>query len=146
MVTANITLQHTGINSGTAVRILADKVTVAGKKNNTAKPDANGTDHTEVQTNTFENLKYNISGVHYDTSVANSLQYTDVLILYKEKYNRGNAATLIVTYGNSTILPNLAGETSGISVILDDFNFPIDVKDSRNGYMPIGTLSFIETK
>ena len=138
-------LQSTSINEGTPVKILSGQVMVQGKCNNVYTPDALGLDLSEVQTNTFENLKYNISGVHL-TNALNTLTYNDVLTMYKEKYSGSNYNLLTITYGNGLVLPNLSQETTGIKVILDTFSLPISAIDSKDGKLPILNLTFVETK
>lgn len=142
--TASVLLTHTGINSGAAVRVLCSGVKLSGIKNNNKKPNANANSMAEVQTQTYENLKYLVDGIKF-TGEANVLSFADILVLYKELYNGSNAATLNVTYGNNTVLSGLA-ESTDISVIMDTFNFPIDVKTSKDGYLPVGSIVFTETK
>ena len=144
MTSALALLTHTAVNGGTPVRIMCDSITPSGTKNNNKKPNANGQSMPEVQTQTYENLKYLLGGVHY-TGVANQLAYTDILALYTSKYNGSNAAVLNITYGDGLVLPGLSGSTD-IDVILDIFSLPISAKDSKNGKLPVGSLTFSETK
>ena len=146
-----VTLTHPSINSGTAVRVLCDNVTVSGKKNNKYDPNANLTgDIVEVQTQSIENPMYRVQGIHF-TGASGTLTYPMFLTLYRHKY--GGAAetgalapvTLNVTYGSGTALVGVDGSTTNIKVIMEDFNFPIDVKDSAGGYLPIGNANFRET-
>jgi hypothetical protein len=151
---ATITLTHPSINGGAAVHILCDRITVSGKKTVIANPNSNSTDElVEVQTQSVENLSYSVAGIHY-TGASGTLTYGDVLILLRHKYG-GAAATganaqalLTVTYGQAGSTTNLIGfdgSTTSIPVVLKDFNFPIDTRDSKEGYMPIGSLTFLET-
>lgn len=142
-MTANIALQHTDINSGVAVNIICDAVTVSGKKNIVSTPYANVSGPSEVQTKAPENFKYVISGVHF-TDDANTLTWDHVITLYKATYDGTNYATLNVNYGDSKVLNGLSQSTD-IKVVLEVPNLPISARDSRNGYLPVGTLTFIET-
>lgn len=145
-MTANILLTHTAVNGGTPATIICDKVTVSGKKNIIQKPYANGLSLSEVQTKSFENLKYVISGVHL-TDGTNILDWDDVLALYKASYDGTDAATLNITYGKTgaeKVLNGLSASTD-IKVILETPSLPIDARDSKGGYLPVATLTFIET-
>ena len=137
-----LTLAHSTIGT---VDVFANSVTVSGKKNNIVKPRVNGDDLAYVQTQSYENLKYIISGVNF-TGVAGSFAYTDLLELYKVKYDGTNPIIMRVVYGNNITLPNLSEATTGIYVMLDDFSFPIDVTATKDGYIPKASLTFTETK
>ena len=83
---AEVTITHPDINSGNSVRILCNGVTVSGNKNVDSTPNANiGTGPVEVQTQSFENLTYNINGINY-TEESGTLTWDNVLTLYKSKY------------------------------------------------------------
>ena len=141
---ARVTIQHADINSGVAVRVKCTGVSVGGKKNNNKTPNANGDDLVYVQTQSYENLTYSISGIHY-TGESGILSWADVITLYKAKNTSTNYAVLTVTYGDSTQLTGLAG-TTDIKVALDTLNFPISTIDSKEAYLPVGSLTFTETK
>ena len=147
---ALITLQHPDINSGTAVRIVGAKVLVSGKTNIQLKPNVLSTNYpTEIQTNTPENIIYNITGVHL-TGESNTLSYSNVLTLYKLNYASLDHATypqivLTVEYGDTALVSSGASASTSIPVMLDSFTLPIDVKMSKDGYMPIVTMIFKET-
>lgn len=158
---AIVTIESTDL-SPTIKRILCSSVVIAGKRNIDAKPNANLDGPIEVQTLAFENLGISLQGVRFLPSTTGNLDtttsprstistftYDDMLTLFKQKYNGSNAAKLKVVYGNTTLgqatLVGLEG-SSPIPVILKDFSFPIDVRDSRDGYMPMATLNFQETK
>ena len=145
---ATVTLKHEDINGGVAVRVLCDSITLGGIKNIVSKSNANIDGPVEVQTQSFENPVINMQGVHFVATADYSgsdtiLTFADVLILYKHKYNGSNQVILNVTYGN-TNLTSLSG--TDIPVVLKTFNLPIKIKQSKGGYLPVGTLTFVETK
>lgn len=81
--------------------IMANSVTVSGSKNTDETPDVNIQDNpVEVQTQSFENFKYTVSGVHY-TNATGTLTWDDVITLYKKRYNGTNYSILNIAYGNS---------------------------------------------
>jgi hypothetical protein len=137
-----VTLTQTSINSGSAIRVLCDAVRVGWKNNVIVEPSANGTAVVEAQTQGFENPTYVLSGVHF-TSIG--LTYAQLLSLAKIKYTGSNPITLSVTYGNGTSLVGSDGTSTSIKVAIKDFSFPIDVTDSKNGVMPIGSITLVET-
>lgn len=141
----SLQIKHTSINGGSYINISSNNVTVGGKKNNIASPNANlNGSIVEVQTQSIENLTYNIPNVHF-TGSSTVLSYADVLTLYRATFDGTNPAYLKVVYGTATSLVGVDGTTVEIPVILQSFSFPVNVKDSRDGYMPIGNLTFIET-
>ena len=146
-MTAEVRLVSSQITAPTDVRILCERVTVSGKKNTVVKPNANGDNITEVQTQGFENPKYILAGVRFDPNASESiLTYKNVLELLKAKYNGSSQVLLQVTYGTSNTLLSTSDLTStSIPVVLESFTFPVDVRDSRDGYLPVATLSFVET-
>lgn len=146
--TTQVLLTHTAINSGTAVRVLCNKITPSGTKNIIAKPNATGEELVEIQTQSFENPVYKIDGIHF-TDESNILTYANILTLYKARYNGSNAITLNVTYGGDSAKSLVAAcdtTSTDISVIMKTYNCPIDVTDSKDGYMPIGSITLQETK
>lgn len=138
-------LTHASINSGTPVRLLCTNINISGKTNISVEPDANGNNQVEVHKQSYENLIYNISGLHF-TGAANTLTYTDLLTLYRAKYGGSYApAYLTATYGDGTVLKGVDGSTTSIKVLLESFNFPISMTDSKNGYMPVANVVLRET-
>jgi hypothetical protein len=140
---ASVTLTHSSINSGNPVEIKCNVVSISGKRNTEKAPNANADGPVEIQTQGYENLVYNITGIRY-TGAAGTLTWDDVLTLYKEGYDGTNYATLNITYGESTTLKGLEG-SANIKVILETPNLSISAEDSRNAYLPMGTLKFSET-
>ena len=127
-----------------AIIVKGTSVTPGGKKNIDVSPSANIEGPVKVQTQSFENLNFQIQGVHY-TGEAGTLTWANVLTLYRHKFDNSNPAYLEVTYGDTKQLTGSDGVTTKIPVILESFNFPISTKDSKNGYMPVGSLTFKET-
>jgi len=136
------------IYNGTTYRVLCDKVLIGGKKSIDVKPYANAGGPVEGQTLAYENLKYSITGIRY-TGDSGTLTWPIMLEMYKQAYGGASATgengpiVLNVTYGTSSLV-GLEGSTD-IKVLLSAFNFPVDAKDSRNGYLPIGSITLEET-
>jgi len=154
---ASVTLKHPLINSGAEVRVLCSNISISGSCNINAKPNAYQlTSHEpgEAQKISTENLRYSISGVHF-TNQSGTFKYIDLLTLYKSRFAAVDDATypeieLRVIYGSTplvsgTMTVNQVTQDTVINVLLTDFSFPIDVTDSREGYMPVGTMNFVET-
>lgn len=153
MYPSQVTLTHSSINSGAAVNVLCDSIQVGGKKTIAANPNANMGDQVEVQTVAADNLRYVMRNVHYalaSTSLSGStLTYPQMLNLWKLRNVPGQEITMRVTYGkalaSTSFLPGYDGTTQAIKVVLTDFDYPVDVKDSVGGYKPVGSLTFVET-
>jgi hypothetical protein len=146
MAIASVTLTSS-LLSPSVKTVRAVGVTVAWKNNNTADPYVNGTTAAKVQTQTFENPTYALTGVHFDGG-NNVLTYADLLLLAKLRYNGSNSIKLTVVYGLAGSTSNLVasdGSTTAIPVVLRDFTFPIIVTESTGGYRPVATINFQET-
>jgi len=144
-----LTIEHPGFApiSGSKVRrVLAVQVTTSGRKTVKTEPLPSGDRKSEAQTQGYENLKYAVTGIHFDPDTPNHLTWGDILILYKHRFDGTNPAIMKVSYGISTAreLTDSDGNTE-IPVILESFSFPVNVSESRGGYMPVGTLTFTET-
>jgi hypothetical protein len=141
-----VTLTHPSINSGLAVTIFCDSIVITGKKNIGNEPYVAGTAQAEVHTQSFGNLAINMGGIHF-TGAANTFTYPMLLTLYRAKYDKTtpNTCYLNVTYGGSTALVGVDGTTTNIKVVMESFNFPVSTKDSKNAYMPVGSINWIET-
>jgi len=140
----SVTLTNTAINSGSPVRLLCNNVLVSGTKNNVQKPNANGVAEVEVQTQSFENLKYVIQGLNI-TGVAGTLTFDDIKILYKQKYDGTNASVLNISYGNDISVTSLSGATDIPVVMTEGFTVPFNVKTIRNAAIQVGSITFRET-
>jgi hypothetical protein len=139
----SVTITHPSVNSGVAVTVKGRQILPSGKRNIIAKPKANMGTQARAQIQSAENLRYVISGVHF-TGTAGQLSYTDILTLYRST----TLATLTVTYGktgSTSTLKGFDGSTTAIQVALESFNFNIDMSDSKEGYMPTATLTFVES-
>lgn len=153
MTNKSFTLTHPDINGGDPVRVLAPSISIAGKKNVTAKPDANGNEIVKVQDQSYENLKFSLQNVKIpsnDDGVDHSLDYDDLITLYTTKYDDTKVALLQITYGNkdnsaSVDLTGSEGLTF-IYVVMDTFNATIDTSNTVDGYVPSATITFVETK
>lgn len=140
----SVLLTNTAINSGNPVTVYCDVITISGDKNNNKTANANGESMSEIHTQSYENPKYVMSGIHF-TGTSGTLSFDDVLTLYTQRYNGSNATVLNVTYGDNVVLSGLSG-SSDIDVIMDDFSLPISARDSKDGKLPIGRITFTETK
>jgi len=151
--------------TGSPIRILCSGVTVGIKKNNTTKPIENGTDIAEVQTQSFNNPTYSIQGLMLADALSSAeklkieptktlMTYSHLLELMALAYDGTNAPTLTITYGRadsnrsvtSATLPQWDKTAGPIPVILDQANVNIDTKDSLEGYFPMGSITFVETR
>lgn len=130
---------------GTNIKVPCSEVTISGSKNNDSKPDTSSNALTEVQTQSFENPKYVLSGVQIRPE-SGFLTYAHILSLYTHKYISTNPCTLNITYDSNKTVSSLATGTAGIKVVLESFSIKFDTKDSRDAYIPTGTLTFRETK
>ncbi len=140
---ANVLLTHTAINAGSPVRVLSDAVTVSGKRNLNREPNANIFAPVEVQTQSYENFKYVVNGIRF-TEETGTLTWEHVVSLYKDAYNGNNPIILNVTYGFDKTLSGLSNSTD-INVVLETPTLPINVKITKDGYIPVGSLTFVET-
>jgi hypothetical protein len=145
---AYIKLKHTSIthdlDDDDFVTVLGGSVTYSGKKNNSAEPTANGNDIVEVQTQSYDNPLINISNIKlHDTTYLN---INDIHTLYKARYDGTDPITLKIAYDTTDkIVPGMLTDTS-ILVILETFSIVLDARNSDKAYMPVASLSFIETK
>lgn len=140
-----VKISHSSLTP-TTVNIYCDNVSINWKNNIEAKPNANGTDIAEVNTKSFENPQYKLGNIHFLLSDTTSLQYSQLLALSKIKYDGTNAPTLQVQYGSGTNLVGSDGISTSIKVIIESWDYPIDVKNTKLGYMPIVNINLRETK
>ena len=137
----------------TAIKILAGSVGISGKKSIDISPSANIEGPAIAQTQSFENLTFNIQRVLFTEEVFNSgdvdeissITMEDVLTLYRHKFDNSNPAYIEAMYGEDKMLYGSDGVTTKIPVVLETFNFPVDMKTTKNGYIPSGSLVFKET-
>jgi len=152
-MTAIVRLVSSVFSGGTSKRVLCDQVSMSGKANLNSEPNANHVTPTKIHTNTPENISFNIQGIKFNND-AGTFTWANMLELYRNQYADTAATTayLNVTYGNSTfgtsnvVTANTAGTTtSNIKVVLSSFSFPISARDSRDGYLPVGSMVLLET-
>jgi len=140
-----LTITHSLINGGTPVALVSSRVTTGNKRSLNAKPNANVLGPVEVQGKAVENRRITVPGVHFDTgtTIVTAEEMEDLLQL---DYDGTNAPILNVTYGKTgtETLKSMSGSTD-IPVMLESYTYNIDVSDSKNGYMPLGSMIFIET-
>ena len=114
-----------------------------------AKPSANGGSVVEVQKQSFENPIYSLQGVNI-TEISGSLTYAKLLEYAKlESTGSGNYLVLEINYSSGgATLPDSAGLTAGIKVVLRSYNVSIGLdKVADTGYRNgAGSITFIETK
>jgi len=127
-----------------------DSVAIGYKVDVTAPSYANGGAVSEVQTQTFSNPSFSLQGVVITERTSTQISYDTLRELATRQYNPASKyLTLKVDYGNdsSVLLPDSAGETSGIRVVISGFN--VSLGQSRytgnNKQVGTGTITFIET-
>jgi len=141
---ASVTISSSAL-SPTTKTILCSQVNVGATRDVVAAPNANPTNLAYAHTQGLENPVISLQGVLFN-GASGVLTYADLVTLLKINYNGSNAPTLSITYGTSTQLTSVGGGSTSIPVILKSFNFPISTTDSRQGYMPVATLNFVETR
>lgn len=135
------------LNPELEVRLLCSSVTVSMQKNNKAEPEANGSDIVAVQTNSYNNPKYNISGLHFLPEDETTFQYYDLIALMKLDYDGTNAAKLIIEYGDDYQLHSFQSQAiTEIPVIIETGSLNLDVNNSRNARRPMMSMVLTETK
>lgn len=149
MVTPTVTITHSSLTPTSKI-ISCQAVNVGGKRNIDSQPWANINGPTEVMVNAFENQTIAIPMVFYDTraSALDSSLFTieDVQTLIKSTYDGTDAPILTVKYSDNGTkqLQSLSGSNT-VPVVLKSYTYPINIMDSKDGYMPTGSLTFVET-
>lgn len=158
-MTSYITLRHDGVNNGDYVRVFATSVAVTLNKNNAKRPNANyGSGIVDVQSVSYDNPFYNINNVKFysgsfsrpsfvpGSGNINNLDYE----LFKEFFklaNDDNPIILNVWYGYGDLLSSFDSSSTDIPVTFNETNdLIIDTNESREGYLPNGRISLVETK
>jgi hypothetical protein len=133
-------------------KVLAGTVTFSGKRNLDAKPNQNADGPVEAQTNSYENMRIVLGSVKFpitagDLADTAQLNWEDLLSLYKQNYNGANPINLQLDVGTDGLytVPGLEA-TTPIKVVIDSFTFPFSAVDSKDAYMPTGTINLLETK
>lgn len=144
MVRPRVTLEYSEINNGNPVRVFCNSVRVAGQKNNTSRATPSRMKKSTGQTVSVEPLTFVLQGFML-TGEVGSLSYSDVLKLYRHKFSGENVVKLRVRYADGVVLTGVEGDED-IVVLLDSFNFPIDVGSSYDAKVVSGgSLTFRET-
>lgn len=144
-----VTITHSSLTPNTKV-IQCQSITVGGQRTIDPQPWANADGPTEVHVNAFENQRIAVGQIFFDSSSQETrpelLTETDVLNLVKLFYDGTNAPVLNVKYGHDGEKSVLSLAMSpDIPVIVENYSIPIDVRDSKNAYIPTGNLSLVET-
>lgn len=119
---------------GTDYTVYCKGVKFGWTNNLVSKPYANGTIVSEVQTQTWENPIYTLSGVEL-VERSGALTYAKLMEMAKNKYDGSNGILLTVAYGYSTtkILPSSTGSTTGIPVVVKSFSPAITLDRTYDG-------------
>jgi hypothetical protein len=147
---ASITLTNAALTPST-VTVYCSSVSYSIRKNNYVQPIENGTNMAYVQTNSFDNPMITLNNVII-TNTTNTLSMSNVLELLSHQYDGSNPILLDLDYGKKGVTYGLPKWTptgiyqTAVSVILDSANFNISAQDSKEGYMPIGTITFVQTR
>lgn len=154
MVLPSVTLTSSLLSPSTKT-VPCQKVVVSFRRDVNAEPNANPGELAYAQTQAHDNPIYSILGTQFLAGSTN-ITYTDLLTLGKLNYGASVAPVLTVTYGSDanadgspeTTQPLYAfnASSTSINVVVKDFNFTIDVGDSKHGYRPTATINFIETR
>jgi hypothetical protein len=72
-----------------------------------------------------------------------------MLEMYKHVYDNNGTGlngpiVMNVTYGDSTVLTGLSG-LADIKVLVKTFSLPLDAKNSKGAYLPVGNITLVET-
>lgn len=156
---ATVTLTHTNINSGNPVRIICSGVNVGYSKTNANNPNANYSADTpvvRVQSQSIANPIYALQNVKLnigEATVGGQTVLTEELLkdFFVLANDDSDPIILNVTYGSNQTLKSLhkysSARTANIPVTFDGkMNFNLDVNDSKDAYMPIVTITLVETK
>lgn len=143
---ATVTILSSSL-SPSSKTVRCKNVAVGFKRDIVAEPYANGGTMAKVQTQSQENIRYSLQGIHVAGSGESStiLSYADVLTLSKLDFTGANAPKLIVVYGTASSLVGYDGATTSIPVVVESFNFVLDAGDSLNGYRPSLNMNLVET-
>lgn len=151
---AEIRLLCSAFSTGTSKVLMGTVATVGLRKNNFTKAIENGTDKAIVSTNSYNNPIYTINNIQLISTSQLSdttrvpLTYENILEMLDLQYDETipNPVYLKITYGTSSILPQVDATAGPIPVILETANVTFDASDSKNAYIPIASLTFVETR
>jgi hypothetical protein len=149
---SEIRILCSGFSAGSSKVCMGTSVTVGLRKNNYTQPIENGTNKAIVATNSYDNPIYTLSNIQLVSTADLSdttkvpITYQNILELVRMQYDNTNAPLLQITYGTSTIVPQVSGTAGPIPVILESANITFDASDSQNAYLPVASLVFVETR
>lgn len=127
-------------------KIPAGSVSVSGSRGVKVQPNANIGGPVEGATLSYENFKFNISGIYLKPNIESHhtfIDWDDILTLYKMSYNGTNAPILNIKYGGKSMVGTEG--SLDIKVLLESPSFNFDPSSTRDAYLPSGTLEFVET-
>ncbi len=151
---AEIRLLCSAFSTGTSKVLMGTVATVGLRKNNFTKAIENGTTKAIVATNSYENPIYSLSNIQLvstsqlaDTTKV-PLTYENILEMMALQYDNTipNPVYLKITYGTSSVVPQVDKTAGPIPVILESANITFDSTDTRNAYLPVASLTFVETR
>jgi hypothetical protein len=139
---SEVYLTHKTAITSTSYRVNCTNVSIGWKNNIFSKPNANGGEVVDVQTQSFENPVITLRGVNLvkgSTVTRDFLTYDELLTLSKVKNTPTEYLILTVnlfdTWINASaaapsdaVLPDSAGLLGGIKVVIDSFNFDVLVE------------------
>jgi hypothetical protein len=146
---------HSGFLTYT-YKVYCNSVQVGWRNNNTAKPRVNGGAVVDVLTHGFENPTYTLRGVTLTKMKTSTglLTYEDLLLMSKSTNTTVSyielSANHALNYSDATaVLLDSAGNDAGIRVVIDSFNFTMDMNALCNSgnkdYILSGDIILRET-
>jgi hypothetical protein len=149
---SEIRILCSAFSGGTSKVCMGTTATVGLRKNNYTQAIENGTNKAIVATNSYENPIYTLNNIQLISTSQLSdttrvpITYANILELMRLQYDTTNAPTLKITYGASTVVPQVTGTAGPIPVILESANITFDTNDSKDAYLPVASLTFVETR
>jgi hypothetical protein len=142
MVNTQITITHSGLNSGSPIKIMGTAVVVAFNKRNDKTPNANYDQYpADIQNLSRENVKYTLQNCKIDKG---DLTYSLLLDLFNLEHNPSNPLILNVLY-NSKYLVDSLGSTTDIPVAIDGgLSVTFSTIDSKDASVPVVNIPLIE--
>lgn len=124
-------------------------ISVSAENNLVIKPSANQSFVTPVQKQSGENPKYTLNNVQI-TGRSGALDYDKLLEYYKlPTTSNGDYLVLEVDKGRNTasVLPDISGNSNGIKVVVEafDFDFENSYSDDTGELIGQGSITLSET-